>query len=95
VCVFVCTMPFSTGDLDNSAVYLPSVRILCMYPSLRVFVFGHVHGPLLHPSPATIQDAAPLEPLRGGAGLAKKLGLKNIGMLMVLLSLLYLPRAMR
>eukprot|EP00802_Teleaulax_amphioxeia_P027083 Tamp_28319.p1 GENE.Tamp_28319~~Tamp_28319.p1 ORF type:complete len:257 (-),score=57.93 Tamp_28319:48-737(-) len=35
-----------------------------------------------------------LERLRGGAGLAKKLGLKNVGMLMVLLSLLYMPRAM-
>lgn len=40
------------------------------------------------------QGTAALEPLRGGAGLAKKLGFKNIGMLMVLLSLLYLPRAM-
>ena len=33
---------------------------------------------------ARAQDVAPLEALRGG-GLAKKLGLKNIGMLMVLL----------
>jgi len=41
-----------------------------------------------------LHGAVPLEPLRGGAGLGKKLGLKNIGMLMVLLSLLYLPRAM-
>jgi hypothetical protein len=40
------------------------------------------------------QASGALEPLRGGAGLAKKLGLKNIGMLTVLLSLLYLPRAM-
>jgi hypothetical protein len=33
---------------------------------------------------ARAQDVAPFEALRGG-GLAKKLGLKNIGMLMVLL----------
>ena len=32
--------------------------------------------------------------LRGGGGLAKKMGGKNVGLLIILLSLLYLPRAM-
>jgi hypothetical protein len=35
-----------------------------------------------------------LNPLRGGAGIAKKLGAKNMGLLMVLLSILYAPSAM-
>jgi hypothetical protein len=40
VCVFVCKMPFSTGDLDNSAVYRPSVRpsvYVSLSSSLRVW----------------------------------------------------------
>jgi len=53
-----------------------------MYTSLRASVQLYLQG------------GVALEPLRGGAGLAKKLGLKNVGMLTVLLSLLYLPRAM-
>ena len=36
----------------------------------------------------------PLVHLRGGAGIAKKLGAKNLGLLMVLLSILYAPSAM-
>ena len=36
----------------------------------------------------------PLTALRGGAGLAKKLGAKNLGLLMVLLSIMYAPSAM-
>jgi hypothetical protein len=36
----------------------------------------------------------PLKPLRGGSGITKKLGAKNIGLLMVLLSILYAPSAM-
>ena len=36
----------------------------------------------------------PVQGLRGGSGLMKKLGAKNAGLLMVLLSILYTPRAM-
>lgn len=38
-------------------------------------------------------DIAGVTALRGGAGLAKKVGAKNIGLLAILLSLLYLPYA--
>jgi len=39
-------------------------------------------------------EVSTLEHLRGGAGIAKKMGGKNLGLLVILLSLLYMPRAM-
>jgi hypothetical protein len=41
-----------------------------------------------------IQLRGAVSALRGGGGLGKKLGGKNIGMLIILFSLIYLPRAM-
>jgi hypothetical protein len=41
-----------------------------------------------------VEMSGVISALRGGGGLGKKLGGKNLGMLVILLSLLYLPRAM-
>jgi hypothetical protein len=52
-------------------------------------------GSLLRSNPMAAHSFGEhLVPLRGGAGIAKKLGAKNLGLLMVLLSILYAPSAM-